>query len=145
VVAIKYATPNRGLLYEVVNATKDKVRVFGSFVNPIGLACLLEVGGDGFVGGGALLGEEGPAYFEAIWRGDVEKARPIAEKNNGLTKALFHPDYTGRFGAPPATIKAAMNLMGQPGGYPRLPYLPLGEPEIRQVRAVLEQFGLLPR
>lgn len=143
VVAIKYATANRALLYEALLAVKEKIRVFGSFVNPVGLACLMQIGGDGFLAGGALLGSEGPAYFEAVWRGDVEKARPIAAKNAALTGALFYPDYAGRFGAPPAIIKAAMNLMGQPGGYPRPPYLPLEEQEIGQVREILKRFGML--
>jgi len=143
VVATKYATSNRGLLYEIVDTVKDKMRVFASFLNPIGVACLLELGGDGFIPGGALLGKDGPAFFEALWREDIKAAMSIANKNNALTKALFNPDYSGKYGAPPATIKAAMNLMGQPGGYPRPPYLPLEEPAIKQVHKILKQVGLL--
>jgi 4-hydroxy-tetrahydrodipicolinate synthase len=144
VVAIKYATPNRGMLYEMTDAVKDKILVFGSYVNRIGIACLLEVGGDGNIAGGALLGEDGPSFFEAVWNHDLERARTIARKNEILTKGLFYSNYAGRFGAPQATIKAAMNLMGQPGGYPRPPYLPLEEPEIEKVREVLVRAGILP-
>jgi dihydrodipicolinate synthase/N-acetylneuraminate lyase len=143
VVAIKYATKNRGLLYEVIGAVINRIRVFAALVNPIGMACLLQLGGDGFIAGGALLGKDGSDYFEAIWRNDVEKAMPIAQKNNGLTKALFNSDYSGKFGAPPATIKAAMNLMNQPGGYPRSPYLPIGEPQITYIHKILYEFGLI--
>jgi dihydrodipicolinate synthase/N-acetylneuraminate lyase len=40
----------------------------------------------------------------------------------------------------PAT-KAAMNIRGLPGGYPRLPLKPLGEPHLTELRDGLKRFG----
>jgi 4-hydroxy-tetrahydrodipicolinate synthase len=41
------------------------------------------------------------------------------------------------------TCKAALSLIGLPVGDPRLPYVPLDEPETETVRAMLERHGLL--
>jgi dihydrodipicolinate synthase/N-acetylneuraminate lyase len=43
----------------------------------------------------------------------------------------------------PANMKAAMNLLGRPGGYCRRPLLDLDAEETAQVRRVLEGLGLL--
>lgn len=44
-------------------------------------------------------------------------------------------------------IKAALDMLGLPGGHPRLPRLPLGSAELSEVRAMLETLALeeLPR
>jgi 4-hydroxy-tetrahydrodipicolinate synthase len=41
------------------------------------------------------------------------------------------------------SVKAALNLLGLPGGHPRLPYVELDEAELAPVRAMLERHGLL--
>jgi 4-hydroxy-tetrahydrodipicolinate synthase len=41
------------------------------------------------------------------------------------------------------TVKAALNLLGLGGGYPRLPYVELDDRETATVRAMLERHGLL--
>ena len=40
--------------------------------------------------------------------------------------------------------KAAMNIRGLPGGYPRLPLRPLGEPHLSELRTGLERLGVTP-
>jgi dihydrodipicolinate synthase/N-acetylneuraminate lyase len=39
--------------------------------------------------------------------------------------------------------KAALNLLGVRAGVPRLPYVPLDETELEELRAALERHGLL--
>ena len=39
-------------------------------------------------------------------------------------------------------LKTAMNLFGRPGGYPRPPLKPLGEPHLGELRVGLERIGL---
>ena len=48
----------------------------------------------------------------------------------------------GAIGTGPATMKAAMNMLGRPGGYPRRPVLELTENEKARVREVLDDLGL---
>jgi 4-hydroxy-tetrahydrodipicolinate synthase len=49
------------------------------------------------------------------------------------------------FGVAPLAVtnKAALNLIGVPVGGPRLPYVPLDETEIEQMKVLLERYGLL--
>ena len=45
----------------------------------------------------------------------------------------------GKYGSPQAWLKAAMNLMGQPGGWPRRPLLPVtDEHKLAAIRRALE-------
>jgi dihydrodipicolinate synthase/N-acetylneuraminate lyase len=140
VVAIKDSTTNRADFFEKVRLLKDKLIIFGSFVNPIGLACLRYLGGDGWIGGGALLGRDLPNYFNAVWKNDYDRALLLAKKWWALSKQLFRSDFGGVLGSPQATLKAAMNLMGQPGGYTRPPYLPLDENAIKKLKVILSGF-----
>lgn len=142
VVALKDSTPNRNQFFAKVELLKDHVILFGNYLNPIGLACLRYVGGDGWIGGGALLGEDLPNYFNALWAKEYDRALALAERWWQLSRKLFTPDMGGRFGSPQATLKAAMNLMGQPGGYPRPPYLPLTDDAIAKLREILTETGL---
>jgi 4-hydroxy-tetrahydrodipicolinate synthase len=143
VVAIKNSTPNQALFLETLSAVVDRLRVFGNFFTASGIMTMTNIGGDGFIGGGALLGAENPEFFECYWRGDLSRARQIAARENELTLRLTHPDYSGRYGSPQAWLKAAMNMLGQPGGYPRPPLLPVEDPaRLAAIRAVLESLGL---
>jgi 4-hydroxy-tetrahydrodipicolinate synthase len=143
-VAIKDSTSNRDQLYRTLEATVDRVRFFGEFINPLGIFAVRDLGGDGFIGAGALLGSLQPQFFEAIWSGDLTRARDIARKHTLLMSGLSNPDWSGKYGAPQSQLKAAMNMMGQPGGYPRPPRLPVEDPEkLRAIRVALQSVGLV--
>jgi 4-hydroxy-tetrahydrodipicolinate synthase len=49
----------------------------------------------------------------------------------------------GGVGTFPASLKAAMNLRGRPGGYAREPLLPLTDDEQAKLKKVLGGLGLL--
>jgi 4-hydroxy-tetrahydrodipicolinate synthase len=57
----------------------------------------------------------------------------------------MNPDWSGKYASPQAQIKACMNMMGQPGGYPRRPLLPVDSPEtLAKLAEILASAGLLP-
>jgi 4-hydroxy-tetrahydrodipicolinate synthase len=144
VVALKDGTANTASFYATLAAVKDRLRVFGAFLNPIGLAALRSIGGDGFIGGGALMGREQPEFFEAVWRGDDRRALEIATRSAALTALFNNPDWSGKFGG--GQMKAAMRILGQPGGYPRRPRLPVEDPKtLAAIEAALAAAGLLIR
>jgi 1-pyrroline-4-hydroxy-2-carboxylate deaminase len=151
VVAIKNSTPNRISFFDTLEAVVDKIRVFGGFANKLGMAALKEIGGDGSIGGGALLGHENAEFFDAFWAGNYQRSEEIAAKSTKLNKLLGTDraplpgvNTVGRYGTAQAWLKAAMNMMGQPGGYPRDPLLPVEDPEdLAGIRHALETVGLL--
>ncbi|HEX9775023.1 MAG TPA: 4-hydroxy-tetrahydrodipicolinate synthase [Actinomycetota bacterium] len=69
-------------------------------------------------------------------KGDTEGAAAIAAELAPLFEVLF-------ITSNPIPLKAALAMMGQPVGEPRLPLVPATEAQRSQVRAVLEGLGLL--
>lgn len=143
VVAIKNSTADLRHFLDVMFTLKDRVRVFGVPMNDLGILLVRHHGADGTMGAGAVLGRELPQYFEAIWEGDIEKARLCGQRNELLMREWFNSDYTGRFGAAQAIFKAALNALGLPGGYPRKPLLPLQAEGVDAVRKTLVKLGKL--
>ncbi len=141
VVAIKNSTSDPAYFLQVFHALKDRVRIFGVPMNELGITLVQEHQADGTMGAGAVLGREHPDFFNAIWKGDIDRARIIGERNETLMRAWFKPDYTGKFGSAQAIFKEALNQQGLPGGYPRRPILPLDEEGIHNVRATLTELG----
>jgi dihydrodipicolinate synthase/N-acetylneuraminate lyase len=88
-----------------------------------------------------VLGRELPDFFDAIWEGDPARARRVGSRNERLMRDWFNSDYTGRFGSAQAIFKSALNALGLPGGYPRLPLLPLDEAGAAIVRRTLTDLG----
>jgi 4-hydroxy-tetrahydrodipicolinate synthase len=119
-------------------------RIFGThFMSPEGMSMLEQVGGDGYIGGWEVLGDRLPAFFEALWRGDHAEARRIGDRERAVDAALWDPGRNPRFGRSfQSQLKAALNLIGLPAGYPRPPLLPLADDELLRLRAVLETFDL---
>lgn len=143
VVAIKDSTANKVQAMETLQRVVGEVRVFGGFINRPGLALLREIGGDGNIDGGGLGALFAVAFYEAFWRADLEAARQAADKYTRLMSRLINPDWSGCFGSPQAQIKAAMNLLGQPGGYPRRPLLTVDDPQaLRALWDVVVSAGL---
>ncbi len=143
VVAIKNSTPDLRHFMDVFFTLKDRVRVFGIPMNELGAALVLQHGADGTMGAGGVLGREHPDFFNALWEGDLERARALGERDTTLMRAWFTPGYTGRFGAAQAIFKEALNQQGLPGGYTRTPLLPLSEAGVGKVRETLTELGMI--
>lgn len=147
VVAIKQSTPDDRTFYATVEAVSDRVLVFGHLLSRLGLSAIAGgFGGDGHFGSGMLLGERMPRFFELAWQGRLDEAAEIADINARLMSRLRGPDtdgYNWRYGGMQASLKAAMNLLGQPGGLPRQPKLPITDPEsLDAIRAALKEARL---
>jgi 4-hydroxy-tetrahydrodipicolinate synthase len=144
VVAIKDSTANRLQAVATLERVGERVRVFGSFINRLGLATLRCIGGDGNIDGAGLGAADAVAFYEAFWRGDFAAAEAAAARYVGLMSRLIRPDWNGTLGSPQSQIKAAMNMLGQPGGHVRPPFLPLDAPEdLAALRDILRAAGLL--
>jgi 4-hydroxy-tetrahydrodipicolinate synthase len=143
VVAIKDSTVNRMQAITTLEHVVGRVRVFGSFINRLGIAVLRGMGGDGNIDGGGLGADMAVAFYRAVWGGDFAAAAMAADQYAAFMGQLIRPDWSGAIAAPQSQIKAAMNLLGQPGGYPRPPLLPLDDPsDLAKLRAILASAGL---
>jgi dihydrodipicolinate synthase/N-acetylneuraminate lyase len=146
VVALKDSTPNAQQFYETTRAVVDRVRVFGPFMSAEGFERLLADGGDGFIGGGTIFGAADTAFWEDYWRGDYELCRAHAERVDRLFPKLWLPGgWGGVYAAYQSQLKAIMKMIGQPGGEPRRPRLPLTDPaSLDAIREILREESLLP-
>jgi 4-hydroxy-tetrahydrodipicolinate synthase len=83
-----------------------------------------------------LAGSHLQALVEAHTKGDVDLAASINRELVPLFDVLF-------ITSNPIPLKAALEMVGQPVGDPRLPLVPATEAERTKVRAVLQQLGLV--
>ena len=144
IVAFKDSTANKAQSLETLGAVVDRVLVFAGFISAEGLVTLQTVGGAGSIDGGGLGAPMAVAFYEDLWRGNPTAARTHAERYVQLMRQLINPDWSGVFGSPQAQLKAAMNILGQPGGFPRLPLLPVDDPtDVAALQKVLESAGLV--
>jgi 1-pyrroline-4-hydroxy-2-carboxylate deaminase len=143
VVALKDSTGDELKCAEACEATCGTIRFFGRFIHRRGMALWRELGGDGNIDGGGLGAPFAVPYFEALWRGDLETARALGARYAKLTAEIVNPDYSGKFGSPTAQLKAAMNLLGQPGTRVRPPLLDIEDPgTLRRLSEALRRAGL---
>jgi 4-hydroxy-tetrahydrodipicolinate synthase len=145
VVALKDSTPNVQQFYETNRTVNDRLRVFGPFMSVEGFEQLLAHGGDGFVGGGTVFGAPDPAFWESYWHGDHDACRAHAERTDRLFPKLWVPGgWAGVYGAYQSQLKVIMRMLGQPGGEPRRPRLPItDEASLRAIRDVLVEESIL--
>lgn len=74
--------------------------------------------------------------INAALKGDHKKARELHYKLYPLCKVLF-------IETNPAPVKAAMNMMGQAAGNPRLPLVPVKKDNEEKIRKVMEGLELI--
>lgn len=143
VVGVKNSTGSLPGFLEAFFELKDRIRIFGFGTDELSITLLRQHGGDGTIGGGAVLGREHPAFFEAVWAGDLDAARHWGARDKAFFDFSMHPDFSPKFASAQAVMKAALNLRGLPGGYPRPPYLPLTQEQHERVREFVAELGLL--
>lgn len=143
VVGIKDSTGDWNAMVSTVEAVSDQVRVFGSLTHRRGLALMLGLGGDGAIDGGGVGAPYAVPFFEAVAARDADLARYWVDKYQAISGRLIAPDYSGRFASPIPQLKAAMALLGQPGGRLRDPLLPISRADdLRSIAAILREAGL---
>jgi 4-hydroxy-tetrahydrodipicolinate synthase len=76
-------------------------------------------------------------FFEAATSGDIAAARQLQAEMSQLNAGFFG---VGTF---PAGVKAALDMLGRPGGWTRDPVKPLDAEKRARIRAVLVAAGLI--
>ena len=143
VVAIKDSTGDWLSMLRTVETMAAEVRVFGSFLHRRGLAVLLGLGGDGNIDGGGLGAPFAVPFYAAVSDVDRAAATRWADQYTALSSRLIRPDYSGILASPIPQLKAAMDLLGQPGGTVRPPLLPLTDPQaLARLGGILRDAGL---
>lgn len=146
VVAIKDSTTSRAQMAETLEKVIDKVRIFAPLISRFGLAMVRGFGGDGNIDGCPTAASFGTDYYQSVFKGDDASAKAAADRYTAMMGKMFNSDWSGKFGTAQAQYKACMNLMGQPGGYPRLPILPVEDPKsLAALSEILTEAGLLSR
>ena len=144
VVSIKDSTTNREQMIQTLEHVGDKVRVFAPLISRLGLAVIRGIGGDGNIDGCPVAASFGSDFYQSVLRGDDERAKAAADSYIAMMSKLINPDWSGVYGTAQAQYKACMNIMGQFGGYPRLPLLPIEDAEsLAALREILASAGLL--
>jgi 4-hydroxy-tetrahydrodipicolinate synthase len=97
-----------------------------------------EIGGAGGITVSShLAGEQMKELYEAARAGDVERSRALDRELQEVYRTLF-------IAPAPATVKAALGLLGFDVGGVRLPLVEVDEPELAQVRRMVESLRPVP-
>ena len=132
IVALKDAKGNPASTSWVIKRTGLPVYSGDDILN----LALLSFGAVGFVSVcGHTVGSDLRQMLDAWFAGNAERALEIHQK--------LLPVFSGTFRTQGAILtKAAMNMMGLPGGYTRLPLVDATEAQIAQLREDLQQGGV---
>lgn len=137
VVAIKDSTFDFNIFWKLQCSVADRIRVFIGPSTMFGAAAIL-MGGDGWVDTYSNLWPDLTIeLYQAARAGDVERARRLQKTGAQLREFLLHPEWNMY-----CAVKAAMNIIGLPGGNPRPPLRPLNEPHLTLLRKGLQRFGV---
>lgn len=135
IVGVKDATGDFAGTSELIGAAPSDFEVYsGDDMATFPLVCL---GAVGVVAVSShIAGERMRHMVDLVVSGDVASARKIHHELTPLFKGLF-------LTASPIPVKAALAMIGQPVGPPRLPLVPLTDEEEARVRKALEDAGAL--
>jgi 4-hydroxy-tetrahydrodipicolinate synthase len=135
-VGLKDASFNMEYFTEACRVTSEARPGFAMFTGVEYMLPSMPVGGAGaFSACGAVAPRLVQAVYDACAARDYERARPLQHRLSHLFN-IIKVNY-------PATIKAAMEIMGRPAGPTRRPILPLDPAGVRRLRADLEKLGIL--
>ena len=137
VVAIKDSTFDYNVFWKTQCALGDRIRVFIGPSTMFG-APAVQMGADGWVDTYSNLWPElTVALYHAARDGDTLRARRLQKTGAELRSFLLHPEWNMY-----CAIKAAMNEVGLPGGYPRLPLRPLTGAHLERMRRGMAEFAV---
>lgn len=137
VVGIKESSKDWGLLSSVIRRTSDRISVFAGYASFFGLAALCE-GAVGYVDSATpVFGKRSVAFHHAATTGDLATARRIQAEMERMLGSFFG------LGTFPASVKAALDLLGRPGGPTREPIRTLDVGQREKLRQAMVAAGLL--
>lgn len=138
VIALKESSKDFLVLSDMVRAVGDRISVFAGYVSVLGLGALA-VGAVGYMDSTTLVyGRRSLQFFDAMTNHDLSLARRLQTEMVKLSAAFFG---VGTF---PAGLKAALDLIGRPGGWTRPPIKPVSIEQRRHIQQVLEELNLEP-
>jgi 4-hydroxy-tetrahydrodipicolinate synthase len=135
IVGVKDATADFATAARVIREAPEGFEVIsGNDGDTYPLVCL---GAAGVIAVAShLAGERMNEMVRAAKQGDLGTARKLNDEVSPLYKALF-------IVSNPIPLKAAMEMLGQPVGDPRLPLVPATEGERATIRRAMEDAGVL--
>lgn len=138
VVATKESTADMVQMATMLDTVGDRMRIFAGHSARIGMSAVM-LGSPGFVASmePQIMGREGFDLFRLSDEGRIEEARKVQMRTLTCSMKI------GAIGSFPANLKGAMEMLGRPGGYCRLPIRELDDTERARVHAVLDELGLL--
>lgn len=138
-VAVKQSSDSFHDVVETVRLAGDKLLIFAGHSVIRGFPSVA-MGCDGFISSvePQVMGREAIDLYRLAAANKVDEVRKLQYRCVALDEAIH-----GGVGTFPASLKAAMNLRGRPGGYAREPLLPLTDDEQAKLKKVLGGLGLL--
>lgn len=137
VVAIKESSGDFIQVEATILTVGERITVFTGHSAERGVPALV-MGAKGFVSSmeSQVMGREAIEMYALVKRGELPRAAEVQLRTLDLDESMR------KAGTFPANLKAAMNLLGRAGGYPRPPILPLTLPQLEQVRAILDRLAI---
>ncbi len=137
VVAIKESSADFNNFYKTMQVAGDRIHVILGPTTLYG-AVAFALGSAGYVDTSPnFWGEESVEFFNAARDGNMDRALELQAKALKI-RDLVNGNGRNMY----CSTKAIMNMLGLPGGYPRLPLRPLGEPHLTELRKGIESLGL---
>lgn len=126
-------------LMDFIRIGVDRISVFVGNPRLYGFPAVV-AGARGFVDGiPQVMGRDAISLYELAEAGKVEEARVLQDRYHALGRVIYERVQTHAY---PATLKAAMNLLGRPGGFPRLPLRPVEGAALERLESGLREVGL---
>jgi 4-hydroxy-tetrahydrodipicolinate synthase len=139
VAAIKESSGDFIQVEATILTVGDRITVFTGHSAERAVGALV-MGAQGFVSSmeSQVMGREALEMYSLVQRGDLRRASAVQLRTLDLDESMR------KVGTFPANLKAAMNLLGRAGGYPRPPILPFTPAQLDEVRAVLDRLRIRP-
>jgi 4-hydroxy-tetrahydrodipicolinate synthase len=139
VVAVKQSSNAFQDVTETIRRLNGRIYVLPGHSVDRGVAAL-SMGADGYVSSvePQALGRPAIALYRLCREGRWDEAQQVQMQCVEVDHAVH-----GGAGTFPGSLKAAMNLLGRPGGYPRDPLLPLTDEQEQYLKSVLRPLNLL--
>lgn len=139
VVAVKESSSSFEQTERTIQLLGDRLAIFTGHSAERGAASVM-MGAAGLVSSldPQIMGRRAIDLYRAASQGDFTEASAIQRETMAVQDAINSCGFTG-----PADLKAAMNLLGRPGGLPHSPILPLTDAESGCVAGKLRELGLL--
>lgn len=135
-IGVKDSSGSPGNMAEIIRLVGDKINVLSGNADMI--LPTLALGGMGaIVAVGNVIPETCVSLYEAHKEGDLPEAGRLQLRVSFVNKVLV------RDHSQIAAIKAAMNFMNQPAGFPRRPVRPLSPEEEQEIFEALKLIALL--